>query len=216
MATTRRYGRSFYGCDFAINRISRLSAAYGRLSEYFSAAGKIPGNYFKREGKFSDTEVLVSRFIDRSIRPLFPENYFDKLQVMATVYSVDKENVPEVLSLLATSIALVVSKVPFMGPVGAVEVARVDGEWIVNPLYDQIKKSDAKIIVAGTEEGLCMVEGSCNELTDDQLIDVLFLAHEAIKKQVAWQNEIKKALEVVDAPVEDHFNWNLWKKSVPR
>lgn len=178
--------------------------------EQFSAAGKIPGGYFKREGKFSDHEVLVSRLMDRSMRPLFPENYFDKIQVMTTVYSVDKENVPEMLSLLATSIALSTSKIPFMGPIGAAEVARIDGAWVVNPKYDQIQKSDVRIIVSGTEEGICMVEGSVNQLSEDEMIDAFFIAHEAIKKQVAWQKEMQKQLNVEKAPIVDQFDWKLW------
>lgn len=182
--------------------------------EQFSAAGKIPGGYFKREGKFSDHEVLVSRLMDRSIRPLFPENYFDKLQVMTTVYSVDKENVPEMLALLAASIALSTSKIPFMGPIGAAEVARIDGAWIVNPKYDQIQKSDVRIIVSGTEEGICMVEGSVNQLSEDEMIDAFFIAHEAIKKQVLWQKEIQKQLNVEKAPIVDQFDWQVWTERV--
>jgi polyribonucleotide nucleotidyltransferase len=182
--------------------------------EQFSAAGKIPGGYFKREGKFSDHEVLVSRLMDRSIRPLFPENYFDKIQVMTTVYSVDKENVPEMLALLATSIALSTSKIPFMGPISAAEVARIDGAWVVNPKYDQIQKSDVRIIVSGTEEGICMVEGSVNQLSETEMIDAFFIAHEAIKKQVAWQKEIQKQLNVEKAPIVDQFDWKIWTDRV--
>ena len=95
--------------------------------EHFAAAGKIPGGYYKREGKFSDKEVLVGRLIDRALRPLFPENFFDQLQILSTVYSVDKEHTPYTLALVATSLALTISKIPFLGPVGAAEVARVDG-----------------------------------------------------------------------------------------
>jgi len=180
--------------------------------EQFSAAGKIPGGYFKREGKFTDTEVLTSRLIDRAIRPLFPENYFNKLQAMATVYSVDKEHTPNVLALLATSIALTVSKIPFMGPVGAVEVARIDGAWLVNPTYDQIQTSEVRIVVAGTEEGINMVEGSMKGLSSDEMIDALFVAHDAIKKQVAWQKEIQAALAVEKDVVADLFNLALWQE----
>lgn len=180
--------------------------------ELFSAAGKIPGGYFKREGKFSDREVLTSRLIDRSIRPLFPESYFDKLQILTTVYSVDKEHSPEVLSLLATSIALTLSKIPFMGPVGAVEVARVDGNWVFNPIYDQIQKSDVRLVVAGTDEGICMVEGSANEISEDQFVDAMFKAHEIIKKQVAWQKEIQAALGLTETPAVDKYGLDVWKE----
>lgn len=182
--------------------------------EQFSAAGKIPGGYFKREGKFSDHEVLTSRLTDRAIRPLFPENYFDKVQVMSTVYSVDKEHVPEVLSLVATSVALTVSKIPFMGPIGAVEIARIDGQWVVNPKYDQIQKSDVRLVVAGTDEGINMVEGSMQEISREEMIDAFFLAHAAIKRQVAWQKEIQAALAVEKAPIVDTFDWDMWKNHV--
>lgn len=178
--------------------------------EQFSAAGKIPGGYFKREGKFSDHEVLTSRLIDRAIRPLFPENYFDKLQILATVYSVDKEHVPDMLAFVATSIALSLSKIPFMGPVGAVEIARLDGAWLYNPTYEQIQKSDVRLVVAGIQEGICMVEGSMNELSEGEAIDALFFAHEAIKKQIAWQKEIIAAMGVEKAPIVDIFDWKLW------
>ena len=132
--------------------------------EQYSAAGKIPGGYFKREGKLSDREVLTSRLIDRAIRPLFPYNYFDQLQVLTTVYSVDKEHAPNTIAFLAASLALSISKIPFMGPIGVIEVGRVDGRWIFNPTHPEQLKSDMRIVVAGTEEGIVMVEGSTNEL----------------------------------------------------
>ena len=164
--------------------------------EWFSAAGKIPGGYFKREGKFSDTEVLTSRLMDRSIRPLFPSNYFNQLQVLVTVYSVDKEHAPQTLSLLAASLALTVSKIPFLGPVGVVEVARVDGEWIYSPTYPQTQQSKVRFVIAGTKEGINMVEGSCNEVSEKELVDVLFTAHEKSKKQVALQESIAQEMNV--------------------
>src|SRR5271163_1019470 len=101
--------------------------------EMFAAAGKIPGGYYKREGRSTDKEILTSRLIDRSIRPLFPSSFFNQLQVLATVYSVDKEHMPANLALVASSLALSISKIPFLGPVGVVEVGRVDGAWVVNP-----------------------------------------------------------------------------------
>lgn len=180
--------------------------------EQFSAAGKIPGGYYKREGKFTDHEVLTSRLIDRSIRPLFPAHYFDQLQVMSTVYSVDRKHMPEPLALLASSIALTVSKVPFMGPVGVAEIARVDGEWVYNPLYDQAKNSDVKIIVAGTEEGVCMLEGCMDQVTESDLLDVIFKAHGIIKEQIDWQKSIAAELNVVKEDVQSEFDWSMWDK----
>lgn len=179
--------------------------------ELFSAAGKIPGGYFKREGKFSDKEVLVGRLIDRAVRPLFPNNYFDQLQILSTVYSVDKEHTPYTLALIATSLALTISKIPFLGPVGATEVVRIDGVWAVNPTYSQSQKADVKITVAGTEEGICMVEGTSNQISETEFIDALFLAHDVIKKQVAWQKEIAAEVGQAKEPIVDQFDWAQWR-----
>ncbi len=179
--------------------------------ELFSAAGKIPGGYYKREGKFSDKEVLVGRLIDRSLRPLFPANFFDQLQILTTVYSVDKEHTPYMLGLVATSLALSISQIPFLGPVGAAEVARVEGQWIVNPTYSQVNASDVKLTVAGTAEGVCMVEGTCNQISEAEFLDALFLAHDSIKKQVSWQKDIQKEVGKQKAPIVDTFDWSVWK-----
>ncbi|MCK5632573.1 polyribonucleotide nucleotidyltransferase [bacterium] len=180
--------------------------------EPFSSAGKIPGGYFKREGRSSEHEILTSRLIDRAIRPLFPATYFNQLQVLVSVYSVDKKHPPTTLGLLASSLALTISKVPFLGPVGVVEIARIDGQWIVSPTYEQTKESDVRLVVAGTQEGVCMVEGSANELSEKEFIDALFLAHENIVKQVAWQKEIQKELGVQKEETSDDYNWDTWKE----
>jgi polyribonucleotide nucleotidyltransferase len=182
--------------------------------EQFSAAGKIPGGYFKREGRSTDKEVLTSRLIDRAMRPLFPSNYFNQLQIIATVFSVDKENAPTIMSLMAASIALTVSKIPFLGPIGAVEMVRIDGKWVANPLFADLTKSDARLIVAGTDEGICMVEGSCDQINETEVVDVLFMAHEKIKVLVAWQNEIKQSLGTVTEPIADKYNWQEWQNRI--
>ncbi len=182
--------------------------------EHFSAAGKIPGGYYKREGKSSDLEVLTGRLIDRAIRPLFSEHYFDQVQVIATVYSVDKEHSPSIMALTASSIALIISKIPFLEPVGAVEICRVEGAWVVNPLYKDTQRADARLIVAGTTEGICMVEGSAKELSEQELIDALFVAHDAIKRIVAWQREIAAACAVEKQVIADPYNWAFWETSV--
>jgi len=182
--------------------------------EQFSAAGKIPGGYFKREGRLTDKEVLTSRIIDRAIRPLFPKDYFEQVQLIVTVYSVDKEHTLSTIAALASSLALSVSKVPFMGPVGFTEIGRLDGQWVVNPSYEQSLESDVKMIVAGTKEGVCMVEGSTNELSEAECIDALFLAHATIKEIVAWQEEI--IAEVVPATKETTklvVDWATWEKN---
>jgi polyribonucleotide nucleotidyltransferase len=178
--------------------------------EQFAAAGRIPGGYFKREGKPSDKEVLNGRIIDRAIRPLFPENYFNQLQITSTVYSVDKESIPHTLSLLAASLALTISKVPFLGPVGVAEIVRINGKLISNPTYTQTLACDARITVAGTHEGICMVEGSMHEIAETELIDALFMAHEVIKRQVAWQKSIAQEVGAAKEVVVDHFDWATW------
>lgn len=179
--------------------------------EQFSAVGKIPGGYFKREGKSTDREVLTGRFIDRAIRPLFPVQYFDQLQVIATAYSVNKEHAPNVLSMVATSIALTISKVPFLGPVGAVEMIRLDGKWIANPRFSDSLKADVRLVVAGTQEGICMVEGSSSEISESEFVDALFLAHEKIKRLVEWQKEIQAEVGVAKEAIVDKYNWNEWQ-----
>jgi polyribonucleotide nucleotidyltransferase len=182
--------------------------------EQYSAAGKIPGGYFKREGKLSDREVLTSRLIDRAIRPLFPYNYFNQLQVLTTVYSVDKEHAPNTISLLAASLALSISKIPFMGPIGVIEVGRVDGTWIFNPTHPEQLKSDMRIVVAGTEEGIIMVEGSTNELLEKDFVDIMFQAHAKIKKLIVWQKEIQAELGFEQPATEDTYGFDVWKSEV--
>lgn len=178
--------------------------------EHFSAAGKIPGGYFKREGKPSDREVLTGRLIDRAIRPLFPENYFHQVQIIVTVYSVDKEHSPNTVALNVASLALSLAGTPFMGPVGVVEVARVDDQWVYNPQYSQIKKSDVRLVVAGTHEGICMVEGALAEVSESDFVDVLFNAHELIKKNVAWQQDVIAQVDKKQEKVEDTYHWSTW------
>ncbi|HEV2601719.1 MAG TPA: polyribonucleotide nucleotidyltransferase [Candidatus Babeliales bacterium] len=178
--------------------------------ENYSAAGKIPGGYYKREGRPSDKEVLTSRLIDRAIRPLFSYDFFDQVQVLATVYSVDKEHAPNVMSLVAASLALTISDIPFMGPIGAVEVCRVDGKWVVNPPYTDSQRADVTLSIAGTEEGINMVEGNANEISEQEFIDALFLAHEQIKRLVVWQKEIQKEIGKTITPATKFFDWNDW------
>jgi polyribonucleotide nucleotidyltransferase len=179
--------------------------------ENYASAGKIPGGYFKREGKFSDQEVLTARVIDRSIRPLFPDNFFNAVQVMVTVYSVDKEHTPQPLALLAASLALNQSNVPFDRPVGIIDAIKLDGQWILAPTYSQIIKSSTKITVAGDEEGVCMVEGTAEHMSEQEFVDVMFRAHDAIKKQVRWQADIMRELGVVKDPIKEHFDITAWR-----
>lgn len=183
--------------------------------EQFAAAGKIPGGYYKREGKSTEKEVLTSRLVDRAIRPLFPENYFNQVQVLTTVYSVDKKHQPAPLALLASSLALTISKMPFMGPVGVIEVGRVNnGQWVFNPLYAREKESDVRLVIAGTKEGICMVEGECNEISEQEFIDVMFQAHEKIKEQVTWQEKIQQEVGVAKEEDADEYKWDSWSQKI--
>lgn len=156
------------------------------------AAGKIPGGFLKREGKPSDKEVLSARLIDRPIRPLFPDNYYNDTQVAAFVYSFDNENDPDVLGAVAASAALAISDIPFLEPIGEVRVGRINGEYIVNPTHQQLEESDLELVVAGTESSIMMVEGEAKEVSEQALLDALKFAHEEIKKLVKAQNELRE------------------------
>ncbi len=161
--------------------------------EKTSAAGKIPGGFFKREGKPSEKEILSARLCDRPIRPLFPENFMNETQVIATVFSYDGENDADVLAACGASAALTISDIPFDGPIAEVRVGRVEGSLIINPTHDQIKISDLELVVAGTSDSIMMVEGEAKELTEQEILDALKFAHEEIKKIVAIQLELREA-----------------------
>lgn len=182
--------------------------------EQFSAAGRIPGGYFKREGKWTDKEVLTARLIDRAIRPLFPDRFFNQVQMYTLLLSYDQEHLPTALAMLATSIALSVSSISFLGPVGAVEMVRIDGKWQIDPIQPERKHADAKLIVAGTAEGICMVEGSADNLREADLVEALFIGHEVIKEQVTWQKEIIASLKIQKEPYELSLDWDGWQKKV--
>jgi polyribonucleotide nucleotidyltransferase len=182
--------------------------------ERTSAAGKIPGGYIKREGKLSDTEVLTSRLIDRPIRPLFPSNYFNEVQILATVYSSDGKFPTSILGILGSSLALTLSPIPFLGPVGAVQAGHVNGKWVFNPTFEELNQSDAQITIVGTKAGICMVEGHCNNASEKELADLFSSAHEIIKKQVDWQIEIQNELKIKKIEIVDEIDWTSWKKRV--
>jgi polyribonucleotide nucleotidyltransferase len=145
------------------------------------AAGKIPGGYFKREGRPSEKETLVSRLIDRPIRPLFVKGFKNEVQVVVTVLSHDMENDPDILAMVATSAALTLSGVPFMGPIGAARVAMVEGEFVLNPTLEQTKDSELDLVVAGTSDALMMVESEARELTEDKMLGALMFAHRGMQ-----------------------------------
>jgi polyribonucleotide nucleotidyltransferase len=155
------------------------------------AAGKIPGGFFKREGKPTDKEVLSARLIDRPIRPLFSDQYRNDTQIAAFVYSFDNENDSDVISACAASAALAISDIPFLEPIGEVRVGRIDGQWIINPTFKEIEASDIELVVAGTESSIMMVEGESKEVSEQDLLDALKFAHNEIKKIIKVQNELR-------------------------
>lgn len=160
--------------------------------EKIAAAGKIPGGFFKREGRPTEKEILSSRLIDRPIRPLFPDGYMNETQLLVTVYSSDQENDSDVLGGIGASAALLVSDVPWHGPISEVRIGRINGEWIVNPTYQQLDESDIDVIVAGTSESIVMVEGESNEIGEDDMLAALKTAHEAIKQINEMQLELAR------------------------
>ena len=158
------------------------------------AAGKIPGGFFKREGRPTDQEILSARLIDRPIRPLFPKGFKNEVQVIALVVSSDGHVFADVPALIGASAALCLSSIPFAGPVGAVRIGKVNGEFVVNPTLEQVEEGVLNLVVAGTEESIVMVESHAKELSEDEMLKALELAHQEIKKIVALQKELISGL----------------------
>jgi polyribonucleotide nucleotidyltransferase len=156
------------------------------------AAGKIPGGYFKREGRPSEREVLTSRLIDRPLRPLFPEGYYFETQVIASVLSADKTGVSDVIGITAASAALAISSIPFNGPIAGVKIGRVNGQFVVNPDLETLEASDLHLVVAGTADAVMMVEAGANELPEATMLEAIELAHSEIKKIVAKIEDLRK------------------------
>jgi polyribonucleotide nucleotidyltransferase len=164
--------------------------------EYTYAAGRIPGGFFKREGRPTEKEIITSRLIDRPLRPLFPDGYYNETQIIAFVLSADGENDPDILALNAASTALALSTIPFYNPIGAVRIGMIDGELIVNPTNSQRNVSDLDLVVAGTRDAVVMVEAAANQLSEQQMLDAIFHAHEEIKRIVALQIEMFQTLKL--------------------
>ncbi|MQY76268.1 MAG: polyribonucleotide nucleotidyltransferase, partial [Spirochaeta sp.] len=164
-----------------------LSVEY---NEKYYAAGKIPGGFLKREARPKDKEILVSRLIDRPMRPLFSKLFKREIQIIPTTISTDQVNPPDVLAMVAASAAVVISDIPFAGPMGAVRICSVNDTFIINPTFDQIKESDLEILVAGTEEGITMVEGGGSEIPEELMTRAISTAHETIKEICRIQHQL--------------------------
>lgn len=164
--------------------------------EKFASAGRIPGSFFKREGKLSDYEVLISRLIDRALRPLFPEDYFCEVQVIVTLISSDNEIMPDAMACLAASAALAVSTIPIKEIISEVRVSRIDGQFVINPTRSQMEQSDMDFIIAATEKNIMMVEGESKECSEEDLVKALEVAHEVIRVQIKAQEELRDMVGV--------------------
>ncbi|MGG1558396.1 polyribonucleotide nucleotidyltransferase [Geobacillus thermoleovorans] len=170
--------------------------------ERLYAVGKIPGGFIKREGRPSEKAILVSRLIDRPIRPLFAEGFRNEVQVVSMVMSVDQDCAPEVAALIGSSVALTISDIPFEGPIAGVIVGRVDGQFVINPTVEQMEKSDLHLVVAGTKDAINMVEAGADEVPEEVILEAIMFGHEEVKRLIAFQEEIaaqvgKEKMEVV-------------------
>ncbi len=160
------------------------------------AAGKIPGGFIKREGRPSDKEILAARLIDRPLRPLFPDGFANETQIFIYVISADQENDADVISLTGASLALNMSRIPFHGPVAAVRIGRIQGQWVLNPTFQQLEYSDLDIVVAGSETAITMVEGGALEVPEEEIAEGLLVAHQGIRELIGIQREILSQIEI--------------------
>lgn len=166
------------------------------------SAGRIPGNYFRREGRPNEKEVLTARLIDRPCRPLFPDGYKNETQIVGTVISADADNDPDVIAITGASCALYLSDIPFENPIAGVRIGLIDGKYLINPTYDERRESELNLIVAGTEEAIVMVEAEASEVEEKIMVEALMLAHKEIKRLCLWQKELFKALEIAKREFE--------------
>ena len=193
-----RYGDTVVLSTVVVSKEARLLSDFFPLmvlyQEKLYSVGKIPGGFIKREGRPSEAATLAARMIDRPMRPLFPEDFRNEVQIVNTILSVDPDNSPELAALLGSSIATSISKVPFNGPVAGVKVGRVNGEFVINPTTEQSEISDIDLTVAGTGEAINMVESSAKEVKEEDMLEALMFGHEAVKKLVEFENTIVKEI----------------------
>ncbi len=193
--------------DTVVLTASVVSKTANLLSDFFPltvnyqeklySVGKIPGGFIKREGRPSEAATLAARMIDRPMRPLFPEGFKNEVQVISTVLSVDQDCSPELTAMLASSLAVSISKIPFNGPIAGVKVGRVDGEFIVNPTPEELEKSDLDLTVAGTKDAINMVEAGAKQVSEDVMLDALMFGHAAVKELIEFQEKI---IEEIGSP----------------
>lgn len=193
-----RYGDTVVLSTAVVSKSANLLSDFFPLmvlyQEKLYSVGKIPGGFIKREGRPTDAATLAARMIDRPLRPLFPEDFKNEVQIVNTVLSVDQDNSPELTALLGSSLCVSISKIPFNGPVAAVKVGRINGEFIINPTVEQAEESDIDLTVAGTRDAINMVEAGAREASEDDMLEALMFGHEAIKKLIAFEEEVIKEI----------------------
>ncbi len=198
-AVVLRMGNTMLLATVVSKKEAAENAAFFPLSvdyqEKYAAAGRFPGGFFKREARPSEYEILISRLVDRALRPLFPKNYMNETQVLISLISADKNTLPDALAGLAASAAIMVSDIPFGGPISEVRVARIEGEFVVNPSISELAEADMEMIVAGTLDNIVMVEGEMKEVSEKDMLEAIKVAHEAIKIQCNAQAELAEMVE---------------------
>jgi polyribonucleotide nucleotidyltransferase len=215
-AILAQYGETVVLVTVVASKKPREGADFFPLSvdymEKTYAAGKIPGGFFKREGRPGTREILSARFIDRTLRPLFPEGFLNEVQVIATVLSADEENDPDILAISAASAALEVSNIPFAGPIAGVKVGRINGEFVINPSPEMALESELEIVVAGSQDAIVMVEGSAENVSEKVLLDAIMFGHESIQDVIKIQKDLKSRVgkekmiftqAVIDSEIEE-------------
>ncbi len=173
------------------------------FEERMYSAGKIPGGFIKREGRPSESAILSARMTDRPIRPLFPKAFRNEVQIIVTVLATDQENQPGILSPIAASAALSISRIPFQGPVGAVRVGRINGEFLLNPTYQQVDESDLDLVLAGTREGIIMMEAGSKEVPEDVMMEAIAFGQQGILEMIEIQDELVAQIKPVKADVAE-------------
>jgi len=205
-AVVVRYGDTVVLSTAVSSKVERANVDFLPLTvdyqEKAYAAGRIPGGFFKREGRQTEKEILTSRLIDRPIRPLFPDGYYFDTQIIASVLSIGDESSMDLMGMIASSSALAISDIPFRGPIGAVRIGLVDGKYIINPDHTELETTKLNLVVAGTADAIMMVEGGANELTEEQMLEALETAHREIKKIVALVNELAAKVGKPKRPVK--------------
>lgn len=195
-----RYGDTVVLSTVVVSKNANILSDFFPLTVHYNeklySVGKIPGGFIKREGRPTENATLAARMIDRPMRPLFPENFRNEVQIVNTILSVDQDNSPEMTALLGSSLATCISKVPFNGPIASVKVGRVDGQFVINPTISEMEVSDIDLTVAGTKLAINMVEAGSKEISEEDMLEALLFGHEAIKELIAFEEQIIKEIGV--------------------